>query len=70
MADYKRMYVTLFNAVTDALELLEADDARQAEAALQRAQIRTEEIYCEEPPARRTVRCSVRARRKKDRPCR
>ena len=37
MADYKRMYTTLFNRVTDIIE------------ALQQAQREAEEIYIESP---------------------
>ena len=40
MPDYKKMYLTLFNSVTDAIEILK------------KAQQKTEEIYIEtyEPP--------------------
>ena len=43
MADYKAMYLRLFNAVTDALGILQA------------AQIETEKIYIEQEPAKITL---------------
>ena len=47
---YKKMYATLFNAITDALELLENGDLPEAKAALERAQQATEELYISEQP--------------------
>ena len=48
MADYQRMYLLLFNAVTDALELLERGEAETAAETLRSAQCSCEEIYMEE----------------------
>ena len=45
MADYAKMYYTLFGAITDALKLLEADDILAAVQTLMEAQQQTEEIY-------------------------
>lgn len=42
------MYYTLFNAVTDAIELLEANQFSLALLTLEEAQKRTEEQYIEE----------------------
>ena len=47
MSDFERMYFLLFNAVTDALELLEEEKPRQASELLRRAQLDAEEIYIE-----------------------
>ena len=41
---YKKMYTTLFNAVTDALELLEDHQFEAAHLKLMAAQRETEEI--------------------------
>ena len=43
--DYKRLYFSLFNVLTDALE---ASDFDQAKAILRQAQIDAEEAYLEE----------------------
>lgn len=40
---YKKMYLSLFNAITDALELIDNDS--QAAKILIAAQQKTEEIY-------------------------
>ena len=45
---YQKMYLTLFNAVTDALSLLEQGDAPMAEERLKRAQRETEKLYISE----------------------
>lgn len=45
MADYQEMYLTLFRAVTKAVELLDGNEAAQARALLVRAQQETEELY-------------------------
>lgn len=51
MADYKRMYFTLFNNVTDAINLLEdtgdikLNKVSEAIEILKNAQIECEEIY-------------------------
>lgn len=42
---YQKMYTTLFNAITDALELLEKGNSAEAVARLQQAQQSTEEQY-------------------------
>ena len=44
---YEKMYTTLFNAVTDALEQLEAQDPAAAAATLRQAQQSAEELYLE-----------------------
>ena len=45
MTDYQKMYTTLFNAVTDALEKMEAQNYGDAKALLIAAQQKAEEIY-------------------------
>lgn len=45
MGMYQRMYLLLFNAVTDAIELLQRDDFAAAAETLVMAQKETEEIY-------------------------
>ena len=42
---YQKMYTTLFNAVTDALRLMEKGNSAGAAALLKRAQQSTEEQY-------------------------
>ena len=42
---YKEMYFTLFNALTDAIEEMEAQQFEQALHTLERAQQETEERY-------------------------
>ncbi len=42
---YQRMYLRLFNAVTDAIELLQRDDPAAAAEKLIRAQRETEDLY-------------------------
>ena len=42
---YQKMYTTLFNAVTDALRLLEKGNSAGAAALLKQAQQSTEEQY-------------------------
>lgn len=44
---YQKMYLTLFNAITDALALLKQGDARGAKNLLERAQQEAEELYIE-----------------------
>lgn len=60
MDPYKKMYSTLFNAVTDILTLLETTPSlsiEQVSARLKQAQIRTEELYLEgENPEKPTCR--------------
>lgn len=45
MDEYKKPYLTLWNAVTDALEPLNRQDYRCAEETLLKAQQDAEEIY-------------------------
>jgi len=42
---YKKMYLLLFNAITDVLALLEKGNVWDAKKVLQDAQIGAEEIY-------------------------
>lgn len=44
---YQKMYYTLFNAITDALALMERGDAAKAKLLLERAQQEGEELYIE-----------------------
>lgn len=44
---YQKMYTTLFNAFTTALELMEGGNVWQAKAVLMEAQKKTEEMYIE-----------------------
>ncbi len=45
MTDYKSLYIYLFNAVTDAVDLLEQGEFALARSALIRAQQECEERY-------------------------
>ena len=45
MPDYQKMYTTLFNAITDALEEIEKQNIGLAKEQLMAAQQKTEEIY-------------------------
>lgn len=45
MDSYKKMYLHLFNAVTDALEAMQADNFGVAAEILKDAQLACEEIY-------------------------
>lgn len=51
---YHQMYLTLFNAITDAVEQLEQRNYGQAASILKQAQAAAEEIYVsatdQEPP--------------------
>lgn len=49
---YKKMYLRLFNRVTDAIELLRRGCAEQAMQTLIEAQQEVEEIYLSEPEQR------------------
>ena len=42
---YQKMYTSLFNAITDALQLMEKGNSAGAAALLKRAQQSTEEQY-------------------------
>lgn len=44
---YQKMYTTLFNAITDALQLMEKGNSAEAAALLKQAQQSTEEHYIE-----------------------
>ena len=44
---YQKMYYTLFNAITDALRLMEKENSAEAAALLRQAQQSTEEQYIE-----------------------
>lgn len=48
MKDYKPLHYKLFNACTDALEALEAQNCEQAKALLIAAQQAAEELYISE----------------------
>ena len=45
MPDYEKMYFTLFNAITDALRLMDAEQYADAAIRLAAAQCETEELY-------------------------
>ena len=45
MPNYEKMYYTLFNAITDALTLMEKNKPAEAAAVLVSAQCETEEMY-------------------------
>lgn len=44
-ADFKKMYLTLFNRITQALDALEQNNYGTAADILKHAQIETEELY-------------------------
>ncbi len=48
MPNYEKMYYTLFNAITDALKLMDAEQYADAAIRLAAAQCETEELYMEE----------------------
>ena len=45
MADYKKMHLLLFNAITDALEKIEGQNYGDAKELLIAAQQKAEDIY-------------------------
>ena len=45
MPDYQKMYITLFNAITDAIESLQQDNYGTAKEVLIQAQQDAEELY-------------------------
>ena len=47
MPDYQKMYLLLFNAITDALEEMENLNYGEATALLRKAQSNAEEVYIE-----------------------
>lgn len=48
MPDYKKMYLLLFNAVTDALAKMRCGNTDAAEMILKTAQQNTEEMYIQD----------------------
>ncbi len=44
---YQKMYTHLFNAITDALDAIEAQNVGQASELLREAQRKAEEMYME-----------------------
>ncbi len=48
MPDYQKLYTTMFNAATDALDALERLDPGRAREILRDAQQRAEELYLSE----------------------
>ena len=46
--DYRKLYTTIFNAITDALEALDQWKEEEAERLLEVAQEKTEELYVTE----------------------
>ena len=56
MADYRKMYNHLFNAITDALEELHIGNILDAEYGLKKAQAHCEQIFEETEPDIRLVR--------------
>ena len=48
MTDYQKMYLLLFNAITDALEEMEKQNYGEAAELLRKAQADAEEIYIED----------------------
>ena len=49
MAKYKKMYLKLFNAATDAIRFIDANDPAAAKARLIAAQQAAEEIFITPP---------------------
>ena len=47
MPNYETMYATLFNAITDALRMMEQEKYNDAAVILAAAQCQTEECYIE-----------------------
>lgn len=45
MPDYQKMYTTLFNAITDAIQSIQQNNYGIAAEILIRAQQKTEELY-------------------------
>lgn len=50
MANYKKMYYSLFNSITDALNEMEHNNYRLAERVLKTAQEKSEELFVETEP--------------------
>lgn len=53
MTEYRRMYTTLFNGITDALDCLQGGETASAAEILKRAQIHAEELYLAAQPEKR-----------------
>lgn len=49
MPEYERLYHIMFNAATDALKHIEAEDYDQAKSILTAAQVKAEGIYIKQP---------------------
>lgn len=45
MADFEKLYYFMFNAVTDALELIDAKEYGSAREELKKAQLKAEALY-------------------------
>lgn len=45
MPDYQKLYTTLFNAITDALEQIDQLEIARAKQLLMQAQQETEQLY-------------------------
>ena len=45
MPDYQKLYTTLFNAITDALQKIDTLEVDEAQAILVQAQQKAEEMY-------------------------
>ena len=52
MPDYQKLYLTLFNSLTDAISYLDTGNIRSAKTLLMAAQVQAEEQYMdqEDPP--------------------
>jgi len=48
MPDYQKLYTTLFNAITDAIEKIDALEIKDAKSVLMQTQQKTEELYLTE----------------------
>lgn len=55
MPNYEKMYYTLFNAITDALRLMETEQHADAAVRLAAAQCQTEELYITEQAEKRPM---------------
>ena len=55
MPNYEKMYYTLFNAITDALGLMEKEQYADAAIGLAAAQCETEELYITEQAEKRPM---------------
>lgn len=45
MPDYEKMYKIIFNAVTDAIDMIDELEIKEAKEILKASQIKTEELY-------------------------